>query len=272
MFPYHLAQTLLSLSNVSLTLDGRPVLSELSGTIRNVVRPGMSQGQVVAILGPSGIGKTQLFRILAGLRVPDSGQVLVGTDQKPVTAGKVGVVMQNYPLFDHHTVLGNLLVAARAAGLGRAPATERARTLLERFELTRHASCFPAQLSGGQRQRAAIAQQLLCKTQLLLMDEPFSGLDPSMVRAVCRLLSEVSKTDELFTIVVVTHDIDAAISVSDTLWLMGRVHGKDGTARGARIAHVLDLMERGLAWEPDVKALPASAETRREVEQRFGEL
>jgi polar amino acid transport system ATP-binding protein/sulfate transport system ATP-binding protein len=77
----------------------------------------MSQGQLVAILGPSGIGKTQLFRILAGLRAADSGQVLVGPEQKPVSAGKVGVVLQNYPLFDHRTLLGNLLVAGRAAGL-----------------------------------------------------------------------------------------------------------------------------------------------------------
>jgi polar amino acid transport system ATP-binding protein/sulfate transport system ATP-binding protein len=71
---------------------------------------------------------------------------------------------------------------------------------------------------------------------------------------------------------VVTHDIDAAICVADTLWLMGRVRGEGGASRGARIAHVFDLKERGLAWEPNVKALPAFAETRREVEQRFTEL
>jgi NitT/TauT family transport system ATP-binding protein len=272
MFPYRLEQTVLSLSNVSLTLDGRPVLDKLCGTIRNVVRPGMSQGQLVAILGPSGIGKTQLFRILAGLRTPDSGQVLLGPEQQPVRAGQVGVVLQNYPLFEHRSVLDNLLVAGRAAGLSRREAAERAKALLDRFELRSHSPCYPAQLSGGQRQRAAIAQQLLCKTQLLLMDEPFSGLDPLMVRAVCRLLSEVAQTDELFTTVVVTHDIDAAISMADTLWLMGRTRGENGARGGARIAHEFDLKERGLAWEPNVRALPAFAETRREVEQRFAQL
>jgi len=266
---YELKEVLLHVSDVSLALGGRPILSHVEATVRNVVRPGISQGQVVAVLGPSGIGKTQLFRLIAGLSAPDAGRVLVGGAQKPVERGKVAVVAQNYPLFDHYTVRQNLLIAARCSGLDREAARKKTDELLRRFGLEQQQGSFPAILSGGQRQRAAIAQQLLCSSDLLLMDEPFSGLDPVMVRAVCGLIGEVAALDELLTIVIVTHDIDAALAVADTVWLLGRVPGEGG---GARIVERIDLMERGLAWQPEVRVLPAFAEARREVEERFTSL
>jgi polar amino acid transport system ATP-binding protein/sulfate transport system ATP-binding protein len=262
-------EALLHLSDVSLTLGGRPVLSHVEATVRNVVRPGLSQGQVVAVLGPSGIGKTQLFRLVAGLQAPDSGQVLVGLKQRPVKRGKVGVVAQNYPLFEHHTVFQNLVLAARCGGHDRDAARSKADELLRRFALQDRRDSYPAILSGGQRQRTAIAQQLLCSNELLLMDEPFSGLDPLMVREVCNLVQEVASLDELFTIVIVTHDIEAALAVADTVWLLGPDRGADGKPSGATIVKTWDLVERGLAWEPDVRALPAFADARKEVEAHF---
>jgi NitT/TauT family transport system ATP-binding protein len=268
MSTYQLQETLLTLADVGLRLGGRAVLSHVNATVRNVTRPGVAQGQVVAILGRSGIGKTQLFRVLAGLTTPDSGGVLLGPEQRPVQRGSVGVVAQDYPLFEHHSVLENLRLAARLAGLRGEALEQRCRELLERFGLEAHAGCFPALLSGGQRQRAAIAQQLLRSNRLLLMDEPFSGLDLRMVHEVCALLREVSREDELFTIVLVSHDVDAVLSVSDTIWLLGRDQTQ-GDAEGARIVHVVDLMERGLAWHPDVRAAPGYAETKRELEARF---
>jgi ABC-type nitrate/sulfonate/bicarbonate transport system ATPase subunit len=265
---YELRQKVLEVSDVCLQFGARPILDHVNATVRDVVRPGVVQGQVVAVLGPSGIGKTQLFRVMAGLQRPDRGKVLVGPDQKLAEQASVGVVAQNYPLFEHYTVLQNLVVAGRCAGLSRAVATDRARALLERFRLREHESSFPVILSGGQRQRAAIAQQLLCSRQLLLMDEPFSGLDPSMVREVCRLILEVSHVDELFTVVIVTHDIDAALAVADTIWLLGQPAGV-GETRGATILREVDLKERGLAWREDSRSLPAFVEARREVEAVF---
>src|SRR5262245_17884941 len=104
---YRIGAPLLTLSGVGLRLGGREILSELNACVRNVTRPSVLQGQVVGILGPSGIGKTQLFRILAGLTAPDTGTVLVGEEQRPVELGTVGVVAQDYPLFEHLRVIEN---------------------------------------------------------------------------------------------------------------------------------------------------------------------
>jgi polar amino acid transport system ATP-binding protein/sulfate transport system ATP-binding protein len=145
--------------------------------------------------------------------------------------------------------------------------------LLKRFGLGSHAKRYPVQLSGGQRQRVAIAQQLLCSDHFLLMDEPFSGLDPLMVDEVVRLITEVGSMDEENTIIVVTHDIPAAISVADTLWLMGRERDEQGNIiPGARIVSTYDLIERGLAWQTNVTQLPEFAQCVREVRDRFRQL
>src|SRR5438552_19183430 len=103
------------------------------------------------------MGKTTLFRVLAGLDAPNKRTVLVEKEGVPVRKGMVGVVAQNYPLFGHRTVLGNLMVAGDHSGLPRAKVKEKAKGLLERFGLTPHASKYPSQLSGGQRQRVSIA-------------------------------------------------------------------------------------------------------------------
>ena len=271
-YMYELKEALLTLSKVCLRLGARPVLSDLCACVRNVTRPGLLQGQVVAVLGPSGVGKTQLLRLMSGLSLPDSGRVLVGPEQAPVQRGRVGVVGQAYPLFEHRTLLDNLVVAARQAGLVRAQARDQSRDMLDRFGLTEHAQAYPATLSGGQRQRAAIAQQLMQPKPLLLLDEPFSGLDPLMARAVCRLINEVAARDEQLTLLLVTHDIAAALAVADTLWLLGRVRDEQGAAQGARIVHSVDLMERGLAWHPDVTHAAEFEPTKREVEARFASL
>lgn len=270
VYAYTFAETLLKIENVCLSFNGRPVLRDVCAEIKNVIRPGHSQGQVVGFLGPSGIGKTQLFRILAGLNRPSSGQVLITEKFLPVAAGTVGVVAQNYLLFDHRTVFSNLLKAGEQAGLRGRELKEKASVLLERFKLLDHAEHYPAQLSGGQRQRVAIAQQLMCSQHFLLMDEPFSGLDPLMKDEACELITEVAAMDELATIVVITHDIGSAIQVSDTLWLMGRDRDAEGNiVPGARIQESYNLMDRGLAWRPNITALPEFAQCLRDVRERF---
>src|ERR1035437_2868836 len=105
--------TLLKATNVSLTLGKNVILRDLNLEIRDIYRPGMVTGQVVGVLGPSGIGKTRLFRLLSGIDEPNTGSVLIGSDSKPLKRGMVGVIAQNYPLFEHRTVVGNLLLDAR---------------------------------------------------------------------------------------------------------------------------------------------------------------
>lgn len=264
---------ILQASGVSLTLGQRTVLREVELEVRDLHREAQTTGQVVSLLGPSGMGKTQLLRILAGLQAPSSGSVRVGRELAPVEVGRVGVVAQTCPLFEHRSVEGNLVLAGRGRGLGRAQARDEARALLARLGLSQQARAWPAQLSGGQRQRAAIAQQVMGRRHFLLMDEPFSGQDPLAVEALCGLIAEIATLDTLNTVVLVTHDIEAAVRVSDTVWLLGRDRDARGASLpGARIQHRYDLVSLGLAWQPDVRALPGYGELVRELHRRFAEL
>ena len=261
-YSYKRADVLVRIKAVNVAYDGVPVLRNLTAEIRDVIRPNMTQGQVVALLGPSGIGKTTFFRVMAGLLVPDSGGVFIGHDAQPTAPGRVGVVAQNYPLMMHRTVLSNLTMVERIPEAGRA--------MLALFDLEKHADKYPSQLSGGQRQRVAIAQQLLCSEHYLVMDEPFSGLDVTSLAKVQMLLQTVATTHEDVTIIVVTHDVSAAVAVADTIWLMGRDRDINGTViPGARIMEEYDLIEMGLTWHPDVLDLPASGQLIRTIKKRF---
>jgi polar amino acid transport system ATP-binding protein/sulfate transport system ATP-binding protein len=270
---HELRETLLSVDHVSVAYGGNPILRDVNIDIKDLHRPGLTQGQVVGLLGPSGIGKTTLFRVLAGLEQPDSGQVRVTTELKPVQRGMVGVVAQNYPLFAHRTVLGNLLVAGKQGGLSSTESREKAHSLLKRFGIEEHGEKYPSQLSGGQRQRVAIAQQFMCSEGFLLMDEPFSGLDLVAQENVIRFIQEMASLHELETFVLVTHDISAAIAVSDTLWLLGRDRDADGNIiPGARVQKTYNLIERGLCYQENITTMPEYMELRREIREIFPKL
>ncbi len=267
---YDKGAPILQCQGVQRILGGNLILGGVTLTIRDITRPGHTTGQVVGLLGPSGIGKTVLFRTLSGLDKPDVGQVLIGDPPRPVERGMVGVVAQHYPLFAHRSVMGNLVLAGRLAGLSEAAAKEKARGFLLRFGLEDRARLYPIQLSGGQRQRVSIAQQFMSSEHFLLLDEPFSGLDPVQVDNVCELLAEVAAMHEHNTIVVVTHDISAAVEVSDTIFLLGRDRDEAGKiVPGAKIQAEIDLMERGLAWRHGITTTPEFAEIVREIRLRF---
>ncbi|HSU14955.1 ABC transporter ATP-binding protein [Longimicrobium sp.] len=267
---YERKSVLVDIQGVTFARGGVPILREVNAQIRDVVRPGVKQGQIVGLLGPSGVGKTTLFKILAGLVKPDAGTVKIGEKGIPASPGLVGVVAQNYILFEHRTVLGNLVIAAKQAGMKADDAKAAAMKYLERFGLQAHAGKYPVQLSGGQRQRVAIAQQLLCSENYLVMDEPFSGLDVLQQENVHALLQEVSLTNEENTLIIVTHDVSAAVAVCDTIWLMGRDRDPQGNViPGARIVEEIDLIERDLCWHPDIRLRPEYIQLVNEIKERF---
>jgi NitT/TauT family transport system ATP-binding protein len=262
---------LLDVKKVGLTLGESLILDQLSFQVIDRVREGTITGQVVGLLGPSGVGKTRLLRIIAGLDRPDRGTVR-GQNGAVLPAGSVGFIFQDYPLLLHRSVRSNLELAGKIGGMPPDKARARAAELLEAFGLSDRGGFYPAQLSGGQRQRVAIAQQIMQPRHLLLMDEPFSGLDPGALDSVMRLVIEVANKDELNTIVLVTHDIRSAMAVSDTLHMLGRERKDDKLAPGARVQWSYDMVERGLAWKEDVVHLPAFAELEREIKARFHDL
>jgi polar amino acid transport system ATP-binding protein/sulfate transport system ATP-binding protein len=248
--------------NVRVSRGSSRVLDGVTFDALDRIREGRTTGQVVSLLGPSGIGKTTLLRVLSGLEQPDRGEVS-GPEGKKLDTRSVGVVFQDYPLLPHRTVTGNLVVAGRIGGLDERQANKRARDLLERLGLDDHGAHYPAQLSGGQRQRVAIAQQLVLPRRVLLLDEPFSGLDPLALAEVISLVTEVANEHELNTVVVVTHDVRAALRVSDTIVVLGRGDG------GARVSRIYDLVELGVAWEHAAQATGELVRLERCIEREF---
>jgi ABC-type nitrate/sulfonate/bicarbonate transport system ATPase subunit len=269
--PYTKGDIILELEGVSLELGGKPILKNVCAQVKDIHRPDLVTGQIVGLLGPSGVGKTKLFEILAGLRAPTSGHVKVGSPLAPVQVGKVGVVQQDYPLFNHRTVWGNLMLAASVSGcVPPAQRDEKVKEILHRFGLYPERDRFPAQLSGGQRQRIAIAQQVICSETFILLDEPFSGLDVNMVAEVAELLVEIANLDTLNTIIIVSHDIPATTAIADTLWVMGRDRTPEGEViPGAFIKNTFDLIEMDLCWHKDIHQQPRYAELQREIRDLF---
>lgn len=242
------------------------VLRELSLTIQDIKH----KPQVVSLLGPSGSGKTTALRIIAGLDQPTAGRVLVSHDEKhelcPVRVGDVGVVFQRYPLFEDLNVLNNLIEPAVRRGLSREAAREKALRYLDGFDLVKQGMSYPVQLSGGQRQRVAILQQLMQNRHFIILDEPFSGLDPVNITAVINLIVRIANEHTLNTFVIITHDVTSALIISDHVYLLGRERDAGGMpVAGARIMKEYDLIAEGLAYQPDIEELPRFAELRKEI-------
>jgi ABC-type nitrate/sulfonate/bicarbonate transport system ATPase subunit len=247
---YSKQEVLIEVKDVNLTYD-KQILRDVNLKIHNITRPGLNQGQVVSLIGRSGIGKTQLFKIIAGLIQPNTGTVLIGLDQHPVIAGEVGIVAQNYILFNHRTVLENLRLAMKHSSItiNDKEKDDIIMNYAETFDLAEHLKKFPMQLSGGQRQRASIIQQALTGNNFILLDEPFSGLDALMIDRVIELLVRVSTLHEHNTLVIISHDVENSLAISDTAYILAREKDREG----ATITETIDLIEMGFAWDPKIR-------------------
>jgi sulfate transport system ATP-binding protein len=187
----------------------------------------VKQGSLTALLGPSGSGKSTLLRIIAGLEAPDTGKILIdGSDvtrARPQDRG-VGFVFQHYAPFNHMTVRDNVAFGLRIRKRPKPEIRARVDELLALVGLTAWSGQRPAQLSGGQRQRMALARALAVDPRVLLLDEPFGALDAN-VRAELRHWLRRLHDEQGVTTILVTHDQEEAMEVSDTIAVMheGRI-------------------------------------------------
>ncbi|RUM00790.1 ABC transporter ATP-binding protein [Rhizobium chutanense] len=178
----------------------------------------------VALVGPSGCGKTTFLRMLLGQEQPTKGRILLDGEPLPPEPGPDrGVVFQRYSVFLHLTVLGNVLLGkefsaarykAKLFGAARRNAIEEARELIAEVGLAGSESKYPAQLSGGMQQRLALAQALIMKPKVLLLDEPFGALDPG-IRAEIHTLMKRLWHETQMTVVMVTHDMREAFTLAN---------------------------------------------------------
>jgi ABC-type Fe3+/spermidine/putrescine transport system ATPase subunit len=191
----------------------------------------VKEGEFLSILGPSGCGKTTILRILIGLLSPTAGTIIKdGRDitRLPPSERNMGIVFQNYALFQNMTVLGNVEYALRVHKETRAGARAAAEDIIEQVGLTEHIRKKPYKLSGGQQQRVAIARTMAMNPEIILFDEPMSALD-----AATRLLlrREIKRIQAQFhsTMVYITHDQEEAFALSDRIMVMdqGLIHQLD---------------------------------------------
>lgn len=211
----------LQVTNLQKEYDGQTVLDNVSFSVQ--------EGEFLSILGPSGCGKTTILRILMGLLAPDNGQVLKDgqdiTKALPANRG-MGIVFQNYALFENMTVLENIEYALKIRKENKSAERkkeirEQVLKMIEHMELTEHKDKRPALLSGGQQQRVAIARTLVMNPDIILFDEPMSALDVATRLALRKVLKDIQREFGT-TMIYITHDQEEAFAMSDRIMVMDK--------------------------------------------------
>ena len=203
---------MLELKNISKRFGEKQIISDL-----NLKVP---EKQILAIVGPSGGGKTTLLRMLAGLETIDSGDIIYNGEELPLDElekrNLLGFVFQDFQLFPHLTVLENLTLSPiKTKNFTKEYAEKKAIGLLTRLGLAEHVNAYPYSLSGGQKQRVALARAMMIAPEIIGYDEPTSALDPELRLEVEKLILQNRELG--MTQIVVTHDLQFAENIADTI-------------------------------------------------------
>lgn len=204
---------MLELRNINKAFGGKQILTNFSLSI--------PEKQILAIVGPSGGGKTTLLRMLAGLETIDSGEIYYNGESLAIDElekrNLLGFVFQDFQLFPHLSVLDNLTLSPiKTMSMEKEVAEKKARGLLEQLGLAGHADAFPFSLSGGQKQRVALARAMMINPEIIGYDEPTSALDPGLRLEVEKLI--LQNKERGMTQIVVTHDLQFAENIADQIF------------------------------------------------------
>ena len=213
----------IEMKHVNKTFDGFQASKDVSF--------GVEKGQLAALLGPSGSGKTTILRMIAGLDVPDSGDIIINNvkvNHLPGSKRGIGFVFQNYALFRYMTVADNIAFGLKVQKKSKGEIEERVEELLELISMQDFGKRYPHQLSGGQCQRVAFARALASNPQLLLLDEPFAAIDAKVRRELRTWLKQMIEQVGI-TSIFVTHDQEEAMEVASMVIVMnhGRIEQTD---------------------------------------------
>ena len=203
---------MLELQNINKAFGGKQILTNFSLSI--------PEKQILAIVGPSGGGKTTLLRMLAGLETIDSGEIYYNGEALAIDElekrNLLGFVFQDFQLFPHLSVLDNLTLSPiKTMSMEKEVAEKKARGLIEQLGLAGHADAFPFSLSGGQKQRVALARAMMINPEIIGYDEPTSALDPELRLEVEKLI--LQNKERGMTQIVVTHDLQFAENIADQI-------------------------------------------------------
>ena len=203
---------MLELKNISKRFKDRQILSNFNLTVE--------ENKILAIVGPSGGGKTTLLRMLAGLEKIDSGEIIYNGESLPIDElekrNLLGFVFQDFQLFPHLTVLENLVLSPiKTMNMSKEEAEQKASLLLEKLGLSKQINSYSNSLSGGQKQRVALARAMMINPKIIGYDEPTSALDPELRFEVEKLILQNKELG--ITQIVVTHDLQFAENIADSI-------------------------------------------------------
>ena len=208
-------KNILDIKNLSYSFGDNHILKDINIYVK--------ENEMVAIVGSSGVGKSTLFNLIAGVLKKQSGEITIdGSDDY---IGKVAYMLQKDLLFEHKTIINNVILPLIIAKIDKKVALEEGRKILKQFNLEKYADKYPKQLSGGMRQRVALIRTYMFKRNIFLLDEAFSALDAITKKELHKWYLNLKKEFNLTTLLI-THDIEEAIFLSDRIYILANKPGE----------------------------------------------
>ena len=205
----------LEIKNLSYSFGDNHILKDINIYVK--------ENEVVAIVGSSGVGKSTLFNLIAGVLKKQSGEIIINGSDDYI--GKVAYMLQKDLLFEHKTIINNVILPLIIAKIDKKVALEEGRKILKQFNLEKYADKYPKQLSGGMRQRVALIRTYMFKRNIFLLDEAFSALDAITKKELHKWYLNLKKEFDLTTLLI-THDIEEAIFLSDRIYILANKPGE----------------------------------------------
>ncbi|MFA1745088.1 ATP-binding cassette domain-containing protein [Fusobacterium animalis] len=208
-------KNILEVKNLSYSFGNNPILKDINIHV--------NENEIVAIVGSSGVGKSTLFNLIAGVLKKQTGEITINGSDDYI--GKVAYMLQKDLLFEHKTIINNVILPLIIAKVNKKKALEEGNKILKQFNLDKYANKYPQQLSGGMRQRVALIRTYMFKRNIFLLDEAFSALDAITKKELHKWYLDLKKEFNLTTLLI-THDIEEAVFLSDRIYILGNKPGE----------------------------------------------
>ncbi|AAL94441.1 ABC transporter ATP-binding protein [Fusobacterium nucleatum subsp. nucleatum ATCC 25586] len=208
-------KNILDIKNLSYSFGNNPILKDINIHV--------NENEMVAIVGNSGVGKSTLFNLIAGVLKKQAGKITINGSEDYI--GKVAYMLQKDLLFEHKTIIDNVILPLIIAKFDKKEALEEGNKILKQFNLDKYANKYPQQLSGGMRQRVALIRTYMFKKNIFLLDEAFSALDAITKKELHKWYLDLKKEFNLTTLLI-THDIEEAVFLSDRIYILGNKPGE----------------------------------------------
>ena len=208
-------KNILDIKNLSYSFGNNPILKDINIHV--------NENEIVAIVGSSGVGKSTLFNLIAGVLKKQTGEITINGSDDYI--GKVAYMLQKDLLFEHKTIINNVILPLIIAKVDKKEALEEGNKILKQFNLDKYANKYPQQLSGGMRQRVALIRTYMFKRKIFLLDEAFSALDAITKKELHKWYLDLKKEFNLTTLLI-THDIEEAVFLSDRIYILGNKPGE----------------------------------------------